>query len=149
MAAPFVYIEATRQMSLGLLNFTDDVSIDIRSMLVATDSTCPTLDTANVLTDFTLDIYANSSRYDHAVVSQTEQNANDRTEIDLDDAVFTNLAGPQVRPCIGMLTWWDKGSDATSIPLFFWNLASFDGNGSTVTIQFDAQGAMQITSAGA
>ena len=149
MAAPFVYIEATRQMSLGLLDFTNNTSIDIRSALVATNSTCPTLDTANVLTDFTLDEYAAASRYDHATVSQSEDDANNRTEIGLDDAVFTNLAGPQVRPCIGMLTWWDKGSDGASIPLFFWNLASFEGNGSTVTIQFDAQGAMQITSAGA
>lgn len=125
------------------LNGNITTSTDLRTLLVKSSYTF------DVTHNTVADVVAGSSeisvsgyaRYDHATVAITEDDANNRAYLDLDDAAFTSLATGQTIG--GAVVYIYNASDASADVVAFLDVADTPTNGGNVTIQWAA------TSAGA
>lgn len=144
--ANFWYNEAKRALAEGELDLVDDT---LMVMLVMTNTTVDTEDDKNTLSGFTtLDEYdgANYARGTIASLAIAEDSANDRAEIDGADQVFASL-GAGTRQCQAAVIYKFVTNDSDSVPIAYYDTGGFpfDGTGSNVTIQWNAQGILQIT----
>ena len=95
-----------------------------------------------------------SGSYTRASVTSRQVTVNDtnnRSEFDAADITFSALPAGSAN-CDGLLVYWQVGNtagDADNTPLIYFDLlgatASFMGNGGDVTIQFNANGVVQVT----
>lgn len=146
--ANFVYNEAKRAIAAGEMNFAE-AGIDMRVILVMTNTTCDTEDDVNFIDDWTtLDEYDGASYARQAIGTQVinEDVANNRAEIDGVDVTFTSL-GVGTRQAQAAIIYKHVTNDADSVPICFIDTGGFpfDGNGGDVTIQWNAEGILQIT----
>lgn len=146
--ASFVYTGAKEEIAKGAIDFRE-AGDDIRVVLVMSDSTADTEEDTLLMNAFTtLDEYDGAAYVRKALASQTvtRDDPNDRAEIDAVDVVWTAL-GVGTRQCIGMIVYKHVTSDADSIPIAYIDTGGFpfDGNGGDVTMQWNAEGILQIT----
>lgn len=144
--ANFWYNEAKRALLAGELDLDTD---DLRVMLVMTNTTADTEDDANTISGFTtLDEYDGSGYARQALANETisEDAANDRAEVDADDAVFASL-GAGTRQAQAAIVFKHVTNDTDSVPIAFIDSGGFpfDGTGSNLTIQWNAEGILQAT----
>ena len=144
--ANFWYNEAKRALAEGELDLVDNT---LQVMLVMTNTTVDTEDDVNTLSGFTtLDEYdgANYARGTIANLAIAEDTANDRAEIDGDNQVFASL-GAGTRQCQAAVIFKFVTNDSDSVPIAYYDTGGFpfDGTGSNVTVQWNAQGILQIT----
>lgn len=124
-------------------------SWDLRVMLCMTNTTADTANTAATLSALTLDECdgATYARVDLAGIAwATDAGATPpRAEQDFTDAAWATL-GVGTRQNQGMLIYLHVTNDTDSIPLFWIDTGGFpfDGNGSAVTAQWNAEGVWQL-----
>ncbi len=146
--ANFIYTEAKRALAEGEIDFASD---DIRVVLCMTNTTCDTEEDVTLMNGFSgdgLDEY-DGSNYGRAALANeavASDEANDRAEFDATDYEFTAL-GVGTRQCQGAVLYQHVTNDTDSIPIAWIDAGGFpfDGNGGNVTIQWNAQGIIQIT----
>lgn len=146
--ANFVYNEAKNQLLRGGLDFT---TADMRVMLVMTNTTADTEDDANTVGGFTtLDEYDGSGYTTGAggvaLTGETviEDAGNNRAYFDANDLTYTAL-GAGTRQCQAALLIKFITNQASSLPVGFIDTGGFPfaGNGSNVTLQWNAAGILQ------
>lgn len=144
--ANFVYNEAKNQLLRGGIDFT---SADMRVLLVMTNTTADTEDDANTIGGFTtLDEYDGSgySAGGSALTGETvvEDAGNNRAYFDANDLTFTAL-GAGTRQCQAAILYKFITNTASSLPVGFIDTGGFPftGNGSNVTLQWNANGILQ------
>jgi hypothetical protein len=144
--ANFVYNEAKNQLLRAGIDFT---SADIRVLLVMTNTTADTEDDVNTIGALTtLDEYDGSgySAGGAALTGETvvEDAGNNRAYFDASDVTFTAL-GAGTRQCQGALLYKFVSSVSASLPIGFIDTGGFPftGNGSNVTLQWNAAGILQ------
>lgn len=145
MASNIKNIAKSRLMS-ALMDL-DEAGDDMRLFLVMTNTTFDTdIDTDNT-SGFTLDEMdgANYVRKTCDNQTVTTDDANDRAEFDFDDPVWTSL-GNGTRQVQGMGIHEHITNDAGSFPLAFVEFSgTINPGGSTLTVQINAEGAVQLT----
>lgn len=143
-----VYDELKYQaLRAGIALHTDDV----RLLLVMSNTTAATDRTAQTITGITTLDECDAVGYTSGGVALTgEAVARDGTGhrgfFDAADASFANLAAG-TRQVAGMILYIWKGSLGASIPIAFFDTPGFPfwGNGSTMTVQWNASGILQIS----
>lgn len=145
--ANFIYNEAKRAIAEGEIDFGAGGS-DIRVMLVMTNTTADTEDDVNVLSGFTtLDEMDGASYVRKALANEivNEDAANNRAEFDADDVTWTGL-GAGTRQVQGMIVYKHVGADSSNVPIAWIDTGGFPftANGGNVTIQWNAEGIIQI-----
>ena len=145
MASNVKNIAKSRLMS-ALMDL-DEAGDDMRIGLAMTNTTIDTdVDTDN-LGSYTIDDmdgtnYARASLANQAVATD---DANDRAEFDADDQVYTSL-GNGTRQVQGAFIYEFITNDAGSFVLCWVEFAAtINPGGSTLTIQWNAEGIFQIT----
>lgn len=141
----FTYNPAKQAFGSGALDLQ---TADLRVRLVMTDTTADTDSNAATLSAITtLDTMDGANYADQGLVGVafTPDPANNRSELDADDIVFTNL-GPGTRQVAGWILYAFGTNDADSQPIAFYDGGGFPfaATGSDVTLQFDPQGLLQI-----
>lgn len=126
-----------------------EAGLDVRVILVMTDTTIATEFAAQVLSDFsTLDEYDGANYARKAIGSQvvTEDDGTNKGIFDGSDVTFTAL-GVGSRQCQGMLLYAHIGADSANIPIAYIDTGGFpfDGNGGDVTVQWNVDGIAQST----
>lgn len=146
--ANFIYDEAKyQQLRGGIALHTDDV----RALLVMANSTADTDRTAQTIGGITTLDECDSAGYTSGGVQLTgETVARDGTGhrgyFDANDASFSNLAaGTRQIKAVILYIW--KGSLNASIPVAYYDTPGFPfhGNGSTMAIQWNAAGVLQVS----
>ncbi len=144
--ASFVYNEIKRALAEGEIDLGSGGD-DIRVALVMSNTTADTEDDADVIDDFTtLDEYDGANYVRKALANEAvaEDAGNDRAEFDADDVTWSAL-GAGTRQCVGAVLYKHVTDDTDSVPIAFIDLADFDGNGGDVTVQWNAEGILQVT----
>lgn len=146
--ANFTYTHAKHLLLTGALNLA---TADMRVCLVMTNTTADTEKDVSTFAGFTtLDEYdgANYTTPGAALTGEavTQDDANDRSEFDANDATFTAL-GVGTRQCQGAIVYAFVSNLNASIPIAWIDTGGFPftGNGSNVTIQWNAEGIVQAT----
>lgn len=144
--AIFVYNEAKRALAEGEIDFVND---DIRVLMVMTNTTADTEDDANTISGFTtLDECdgANYARKALANQAVNEDAPNNRAEFDADDVVWTAL-GAGTRNNQAAVVYKHVTNDTDSVPIAYFDGGGFpfNGNGGNVTLQWNAEGIVQVT----
>lgn len=128
----------------------DWVNDDIRVLLVTVGSTVATDLDAQTIGDFvTLNEYAGTGYTSGGVVlgskTLTRDTTNHRSVADAADSLFATL-GAAGANCIGALVYKRGASLGASIPLAYYDQGGFpfNGNGSNVTLVWNAAGVLQI-----
>jgi hypothetical protein len=143
----FVYNEYKRAALRGEV---DTQTHDLRIALVMTNTTANTEDDVNTFAAFTtLDEYdgANYSSGGAALASKTvtEDPSNNRAFFDANDLTFTAL-GAGTRQCKAAILYKFQTSLGASLPIAYIDTGGFpfSGNGSNVTLQWNAAGILQL-----
>lgn len=145
--APFVFTTAKK----GLMNGTIDLDTDSISVLLCMtaedlDNESEVLDLGNLTMD-EMD-GANYARKALASLDVSEDNTNERAEFDANDVVWSDL-GAGTNNIAGALVYKNVNSDNNneSIPIMFTNNGGFPiaANGGDLTIQWNAEGILQLT----
>ncbi len=146
--ANFVYTHAKHLFLTGALNLS---SADVRVALVMTNTTADTEKDVSTISAFTtLDEYdgANYTSGGAALAGESvaQDDANDRSEFDATDLTFSAL-GVGARQCQGAIVYAFVTNFGASIPIAWIDTGGFPftGNGSNVTIQWNAEGIVQAT----
>ena len=146
--ANFVYTHAKHLFLTGGLNLS---TADMRVALVMTNTTADTEKDLSTIGAFTtLDEYdgAGYSSGGSALAGEgvTQDDPNDRSEFDATDLTFTGL-GVGTRQCQGAIVYAFVTNFGASIPVAWIDTGGFPftGNGSNVTIQWNAEGILQAT----
>ena len=144
----FVYNEMKRALAAGEVNFAE-AGIDMRVALVMTATTADTEDDVNFVDELTtLDEYDGSGYARQQVDTQVinEDSANNRAEVDGVDVTFSSL-GVGATQAQAALLIMHVTNDADSLLIAYIDTGGFpfDGNGGDVTIQWNAEGILQIT----
>lgn len=152
--ANFTYTRALREFALGDVHLDTD---DIRLIPVMTNTTADTEEDKATISAFTtLDEFdggarplAFASRDALADEAVNEDTANDRAEFDATNFVFSTLANDGSRDIQGIVVYQHKTSDADSVPLFWIDTGGFPfmANGGDLTMNWNAQGIAQFTTA--
>lgn len=147
--ANFIYNKAKKLIADGDLDLNTAAGIDLRVVLVMTNTTCDTEEEASTFADFTTpDVYDGSGYADQIIVGEatTWDSANDRTEMDGNDVTFSSL-GAGTRQCQAavIIDWQTTRNDSFPIAYIDTGGFPFDGNGGDVTIQWNAEGILQVT----
>lgn len=144
----FVYTPAKTAIMKGEIDF-QEAGDDIRVALVMSNTTADTEEDAALMNTFAdLDEYDGASYARQSLGTQAvnEDLPNDRSEFDAVDSVFSSL-GVGARQAVGLVVYKHVTNDADSIPIAFIDTGGFpfDGNGGDVTIQWNAEGILQLT----
>lgn len=143
--ASVIYNEFKRANAAGEIDLNAD---DIRVYLLMNTTTADTENDAIVnLADFTLiDKHGTAGAKALTTEAVNKDDANDRAEFDADNVTWTALAAG-ARPVQGVLVYKHvDGTDLNDLVIAFIDFAA-DKNpdGSDFTIQWDAQGILQLT----
>ena len=150
--ANFVYTRAKTNLAKGLLNLHTGGD-DIRVMLLMTDTTADTQEDVATISAFTtLDEMDGSGYTRQALANEVvnEDAANNRAEFDADNAEFGSV-GAGTRSVAAALLYKHVTNDTDSIPIAYIDTVSsgptfpFAGNGSTITLVWNAEGILQVT----
>ncbi len=140
-----IYNEFKRANAAGEIDLNAD---DIRFALLMTNTTADTENDGIInLNDFTtLDEHATAGRKALANEAVNKDDANDRAEFDADDVTWTALANG-ARAIAGALIYKHvDGTDANDLVIAWIEFASTQNpGGSDFTIQFNAEGILQLT----
>lgn len=146
--ANFVYNEAKRALAAGEINWA---SSDIRVILVMTNTTADTEDDTNTVTGFTTLDEFDGSGYSSGGVALTgealnEDSANNRAEADANDAAFGALGNGTRQIQAAVVIKWNTTLGG-SMPIAYIDTGGFPLNpgGASITIQWNAEGILQIT----
>lgn len=143
----FVYTGAKEEIAKGTINF-EEAGDDIRCALVMTATDADTLQDALLMSDFALDEYDGAAYVRKALATQTvtRDDPGNKADFDAVDVVWSAL-GVGATQCVGMIVYKHVTVDADSIPIAFIDTGGFpfDGNGGDVTMQWNAEGILQIT----
>jgi hypothetical protein len=144
--ANFIYNEFKKLALTGALDLSSD---DIRVMLVMTGTTCDTEDDADNFAAFTtIDEYDGGSYARVALTSEAvnEDAPNNRAEFDAADAVFSAI-GAGTSNCQAAVIFKEGATDSLRIPIAYIDQGGFpfNGTGSDVTIQWNAEGILQAS----
>ncbi len=154
--ASFWYHRAGRDTAKG------DVDLDtapVTAVLVGTDTTISAggangADAATVSLFTGLNEYTGANYARKNMISSdgtiTQDDANNRTEWDSADVVYTAL-GSDPGSCGGILLYLGSstGADSDNVPLAYLDITPFDGNSGNVSIQWHAQGILQYVNTNA
>lgn len=148
--ANFVYNVAKKQLVDGDLDL--NLPDDIRVLLLeaATDEDPDDATVSAVLgragtTELTSTGY---SRQALTGETTSQDDPNDRAEFDADDAVFSGVSQAGSETVVAYLVYKHVTDDTDSIPILFVDTATglpLTPNGSDITIQWDAEGIMQVS----
>ena len=144
----FAYVEAKERGFQGLLDLRE-AGLDVRMLIVMTDTTADTEQTARFVGDImTLDEYngANYARQNMANQVVQRDDPNLRAEFNHDVATFANL-GAGARQAQAHVYFSFVTNDADSPLLFYVDTGGYplDGNGGDVTVTPNVEGAAQLT----
>ena len=158
--ATFVYNRATRDAMKG------DVDLDTKAVTAVLVGTTTTISAAGaqgadaatvtvlssgaaVFAEYTGANYARKNLFSSDTVV-TQDDANNRTEWDSADIVYTAL-GSDSRSCGGILLYLGSSTDNDSdnVPLAYLDITTFNGNTGNVTISWNAQGILQYSAVNA
>jgi hypothetical protein len=147
--ANFVHNEAKNQLMRGGLDFT---SADMRLLLFMSNSTVMSQRDVNTISAVTTLDECDAAGYPAGGVALTgetvtEDAPGNRAFFDANDASFANLAAG-TRQVAGMLLYkFQGGSVGASLPVAGFDTPGFPfwGNGSTVNIQWNVLGVIQVT----
>lgn len=138
----FTYTKAFRKLAIGSYDFVND---DLRALLVMTGTTADTEEDVEFLADFTtLDECDETPNYARQVLGSKVVNddlPNDRAEFDAANTVFGSL-GAATRQNQAGIIYKHVGADSINEPLFYIDQGGFpfDGTGTDVTFQWNAEG---------
>lgn len=146
--ANFIYNEAKRALAEGEIDLGTGGN-DIRVILVMTNTTADTEDDANTISGFTTLDEADGANYARKVLANevvNEDAANNRAEFDADNITWSAL-GVGTRNYAGMIVYKHVTNDTDSIPLAYIDTGGFPfaGNGSDVTVTWNAEGIIQVS----
>lgn len=135
------YFPALEKLWKKEINLEGD---DIRVMLVMSNTTADTEKNIATLSAFTtLDEYNGTGYARQALANEDVQIdvSNERIEFHSDNPVFATL-GAGTRQAVGMIIYLHVTDDTDSVPIFYVDTGGFpfDGSGSNVTIQKNAEG---------
>jgi len=143
--ANFAYTKVTNKLATAALNMS---TADIRALAVMTNTTADTEKDVNFIADFTtLDEFngANYARTTFATQTVTQDNANDRTELDTEDIAYTAL-GAGTRQMAGHVIYVHVTNDSDSYPIaFIDDNMPFTAQGTNVTFVVNTEGLIQIS----
>lgn len=125
-------------------------TFDIRAILVMSNTTADTdQDAASISAIGTLDEYDGTgySRPDLGATTITEDDANNRSEVDVADFTFGATVGAGTRQAVGMVLYVEVGTDAQDYPVAYVDTGGFPfaGNGGAINVTVNAEGLLQIT----
>jgi hypothetical protein len=142
----FVYNEFKRAVAAGEIDL--DAPNDIRVILCMTNTTADTEDDVNTISGFTTLDEADGANYARIALASeavNEDATNNRAEFDANDITWTAL-GAGTRQYQGMIVYKHVGADSSNIPICWVDTGGFPftGNGSNVTVQWNAEGILQF-----
>jgi hypothetical protein len=143
----FVYTPAKQKIAKGDADFD---TLDVRAILVMTNTTADTdQDAASIADIGTLDEYDGSgySRPDLGASTITQDDANNRSEIDYGDFTFGATVAAGTRQAAGMVIYVEVGTDAQDWPVAWVDTGGFPfaGNGGAINVTVNAEGLLQVT----
>lgn len=143
----FAYTGAKQKLAKGDADFD---TLDIRALLVMSNTTADTERAAATLSGFTtLDEYdgAGYSRVDLGASTITQDNTNFRSEIDYTDFTFGATVAVGTRQCVGMVIYaYVDGTAANDWPVAFVDTGGFpfDGNNGAVNVTVNLEALLQV-----
>ena len=142
----FLYTHAAAEMLKGNIDFDGD---DMRVLLVMTNSTADTEKDVDDIDEFTtLDEMDGTNYVRKALANEAvaEDEANDRGEFDADDVTWTSL-GAGTRNVQAAILYKHVTDDTDSIPIAYIDSGGFPftATGADVTIQWNAEGILQLS----
>lgn len=146
--ANFVYTPAKQKIAKGDADFD---TLDVRAILVMTNTTADTdQDAATISAIGTLDEYDGSgySRPDLGSSTITQDDTNNRSEIDYPDFTFGSAVAAGARQAAGFIIYVRvDGTPGNDWPVAWVDTGGFPftGNGGAVNVTVNAEGALQIT----
>ena len=146
--ANFIYNEAKRALAEGEIDFGTG-GTDLRVMLVMTNTTADTEFNVNTISGFTTLDEMDGANYARIALSGevvNEDVANNRAEFDASDVTWTSL-GAGTRQVQALILYKHVGADSSNVPIAFIDTGGFpfSANGGNVTIQWNADGIVQIS----
>ena len=126
-------------------------TFDIRAILVMSNTTADTdQDAATLSAIGTLDEYDGSgySRPDLGATTVTEDDTNNRSEVDVGDFTFGATVAAGTRQAVGMVYYVNvDGTAANDYPVAYVDTGGFpfDGNGGAINVTVNTEGLLQVT----
>jgi len=144
----FLYTHAAAEILKGNIDFDAD---DLRVLLVMTNTTVDTEKDVDDIDAFTTLDEMDGSNYARkalAAEAVAEDEANDRGEFDADDVTWTAL-GAGARNVQAAVLYKHVNDDTDSIPIAYIDSGGFPftATGADVTIQWNAEGIVQLATA--
>lgn len=144
----FIYTPAKLKIGQGAIDFQNGGDT-FRTALLMTNTTADTEEDTEFVAGFTTLDECDGSNYARQTLANqaiTQDAANDRAEFDADDVVFTSL-GAGTRSNAGALLYKFVTNDAASPNIAWIDTGGFpfNGTGANNTIQWNAEGILQLT----
>ena len=142
--ASFVYTEAKRALLAGDLDLN---AHDIRVMLVDSTTTADTEEDATTISGITTLGELSGTGYARVALANeavAADNTNNRGEFDSDDAAWTGI---DAGTAAAALVYRHVTNDTDSVPIAYIDTGGFPivTNGGNLTIQWNAEGILQLT----
>ena len=143
----FVFTPAKQKIAKGDADFD---TLDVRCILVMSNTTADTdQDAATISAIGTLDEYDGSgyARVDIGASTITQDDANNRSEIDYPDFTFGATVAAGTRQAVGFVIYVEVGTDAQDWPVAYVDTGGFPfaGNGGAINVTVNAEGLLQVT----
>lgn len=143
--ADFWYTPAKQKLAKGDADFD---TLDVRAILCMSDTTADTdQDAATISAITTLDEYDGSgyTEIDLGASTITQDDPNNRSEIDYADGTFGATVAAGTRNWVGMLYYaFVDGNPANDWPIAWKDLTPANGNGGAVNLTVNAEGLLQV-----
>jgi hypothetical protein len=142
----FIYTPAKQKLAKGDADFD---TLDVRAILVMSNTTADTdQDAANIAAIGTLDEYDGSgySRPDLGSSTITQDDANNRSEIDYADFTFGATVAAGTRQAVGMIIYVEVGTDSQDWPIAYIDTGGFpfDGSGAPINVAVNTEALLQV-----